>query len=260
MSNYDPFRIYSRSQKASYKGQVLRKKYYPILGNTFTQSDIQRVIDSLEQRGFTISPPGTIFSRALFHDTVGIFNVGEITFPSNSPSPLSFFFSTLWNVVEPEFAPLLNASPDSISNFQFQIDIISINSWGKFKSTKSSFSISLYFQDAAKSITFMPSVYVSDGEDYHISVQSLSNQSVLNFTSVHNQDLYDDVLSKKEGNDTSYLMSYLETNSSLITALKNKDYSSFDPALYNFSFPSSSGNLTLSNNFVTFHLHLQYDI
>lgn len=265
MSNYDPFRIYARSHKASNKGQVLRKKYYPFLGNTFTQSDIQRVIDSLEQRGYNIFPPGAFppsSHETIFHDTVGVLSIGQITFPSNSSSPLSFLFSTLWDIIEPEFAPILNVSPDSISNFEFRIDIISINSWGNIlcSSSTSTFPISLYFKDEAKSITFMPSIYIHSNDDYHISVQSLNSSIVLNFTSVNKQDSFEDQIPKKEGLDTSYLMGYLETNPSLITALKDKDYSSFNPILYNFSYTPPPSNVGFPNNSVTFHIHLQYDI
>ena len=118
MSNYDPFRLYSRSLQSSHKGQVIRKKYYPYLGNTFAPEDIKRVLESLAQRGYNIYPPGKFpdIPHTVSHDTVGIFNIGEISFPSISAPELAFSFSTLWNVVEPEFTSYLDVSPDSIIN------------------------------------------------------------------------------------------------------------------------------------------------
>lgn len=261
MSNYDPFRIYARSQKASNKGQVLRKKYYPFLGNTFTQSDIQRVIDSLEQRGFTIKPPGAYLSSTKSHDTVGTFNVGEYTFPSISAPELSFSFSTLWNVVAPEFAELLDASPDSIINFEFRLDIISLSSWGViyFPSNNGyQTHISLYFKDASKAIDYMPQNTLTSGVNRYFTVQSFNNEKLLNFSFVTSAP---SEITKKEGLDSPYLMSYIETDPTIIVALKNKDYSVFNPVLYSFVYSGSSSPLplTIPNSVATFRIHLSYD-
>lgn len=264
MSNYDPFRLYVRSQRSSHKGQVLRKKYYPYFGNVFTDEDIQRVINSLTDRGYNIFPPGTFpsGSNSFFHDTVGTLNLGEISFPSPHPSELSLSFSTLWNVVEPEFSEILDVSPDSITRFEFHIDIISINSWGAFyypQNNPYNFAISLYFQDQSKSINYLKSQRIARDPQNHISVQSLSSQSAIHFSYANTTSVTEE-FSKKEGLDTPYLYSYHETDPSIIVALKNKDYSVFNPVLYNFV---SSGDvplpLSIPNTTATFHLHLEYD-
>ena len=269
MSNYDPFRLYSRQKTSSHKGQVLRKKFYPVLGDTYTREDLQRVIAALTAQGYQVyfpgAPPPPLPSshQTVFRDTVGLLDIGQITIPIMSTAPISFFFSTLWDAAEPEFSSFLNASPDSISNFQFQIDILSISSWGVVNTDplSSPFSMSLYFIDDTKSITFMPHVQSLSRGDYHISVQSLNNETVLHFTSFYQKDTYPDEILKKEGLESPFLISYLETNSSLITALKNKDYSSFNPILYNFvPYPQYPDDLIFPHNLVTFHIHLQYDI
>lgn len=264
MSNYDPFRLYVRSQRSSHKGQVLRKKYYPYFGNAWTDEDLNRVMKSLEDRGYNIFPPGAFpsVSNSFSHDTVGIFNIGAITFPSPSPSELAFSFSTLWNVVEPEFSEILDASPDSITQFSFRIDIISINSWGVFELpsyNSNNSSISLYFQDSSKSITYMPSCPIGPGSRNHLSLQSLNNQTLLNFSHIYNYS-YTEELSKKEGLDSPYLVSYIETDPTIIVALKNKDYSVFNPILFNFVYSGSQTlPLTIPNTSACFHLHLEYD-
>lgn len=264
MSNYDPFRLYVRSQRSSHKGQVLRKKYYPYFGCVFTDEEVERVIKSLTDRGYNIFPPGSFpsGSNSFSHDTVGVFNIGEISFPLPSPSELSFSFSTLWNVVEPEFSEILDASPDSISSFVFRIDILSINSWGPFSlsySSSGNSSISLYFKDASQSIIYMPTTSIAGAGDNHISVQSLNTQKCLNFSLVTNYKFTEE-LSKKEGLDSPYLISYIETDPTIIVALKNKDYSVFNPVLYNFVYTGSQAlPLTIPNTCATFHLHLEYD-
>lgn len=264
MSSYDPFRLYVRSQRSSHRGQVLRKKYYPYFGQAFTDEEIDRVIKSLEDRGYNIFPPGTFSSgsNSFYHDTVGTFSIGEISFPPPAPSELAFSFSTLWNAVEPEFAEILDASPDSITRLSFRIDIISINSWGVFGvndiSTEQS-AISLYFQDSSKSISYMPLNNIGHGFINHLSVQSLNNQKVLNFGAGYNYTSSKELL-KKEGLDSPYLMSFINTDPTIIVALKNKDYSGFNPILFNFVYSGDEPlPLTIPNTAACFHLHLEYD-
>lgn len=265
MSNYDPFRLYSRQKTSSHKGQVLRKKFYPVLGDTYTREDLNRVIAALTAQGYQVyfpgvSPPSP--PKTILHGTVGTFDIGEISFPSPAPSELSFSFSTLWNAVEPEFSEILDVDPSSISNFEFRLDIISINSWGSF--TAPSYNdkmaeISLYFQDSAKAITYMTSSDIKPGYQNHVSMQSLDNQKVLNLGFVYDSS-YTQERSKMEGLDSSFLMSYIETDPTIIVALKNKDYSVFNPVLFNFVYHGSQPlPLTIPNNVACFHIYLEYD-
>lgn len=270
MSNYDPFRIYARSHKASNKGQVLRKKYYPFLGNTFTQSDIQRVIDSLEQRGYTISPPGKSLSNNHFsHDLLYIFNVGTINFSSNEAH---FSFHSLWEEVQPHFLSYLNVDPSSVSDFMFQVSVISIDCWGTMGHTpfvsNLTNSISLFFQDPGKAVTLTPHppVPINPEKSHYFSIQSLDNNVALSTYIIYNEFntnplTFNQAIQKQESVNSSYLATFENVDPSLIPTLKDKDYSGFDPILYNFQLGGTAPPpFTIENSSALFYIQLQYDI
>ena len=277
MSNYDPFRLYSRQKVSSRKGQVLRKKFYPALGNTFTREDLHRVISALTAQGYQVYFPGVspptppVPSHPFSHDVGGIYNSGEVTFPSIYDPDVVVDFSVVWDAVEPQFSSILDVSPSSISNFQFRLDIIAINLWGPcsvqgpIPTGDGSNYISLYFKDNSKSIQLMPSQTLQNNSPVDfISLQSLSQTEALNYHAVYNGTVINarvQSLAKKEGHESTFLISYIETDPSLITALQNKDYNTFNPPLFHLLLGGSrEGPISISNSNFTFHIHLQYDI
>lgn len=272
MSNYDPFRIYSRSNKASNKGQVLRKKYYPFLGNTFTQVDIQRVIDSLEQRGYTISPPGTYISHTVSRDLLYMFSPGQVSIESIGES--SFLpFESLWDSVFPELSSYFSVDPESVSNFVFAIDIISVTCYGDISlpnSNNGRVEISIAFDDLSKSLTLLHAphgIQASSTVDSHFSLQSIDNLHALNTYSYDPSTTSDDssasvsIKTKSQNTDSPTLFTYLETDPVLIPVLLSKNYEIYNPHLYTLTLGGTSpGPFTIANSVAAFHFHLQYDI
>lgn len=272
MSNYDPFRLYSRSQKASNKGQVLRKKYYPFLGNTFTQADIQRVIDSLEQRGYTISPPGTYISHTVSKDLLYMYSPGQVSIESIGES--SFLpFASLWDSVFPELSSYLSVDPESVSNFIFAIDIISVICYGDISMPNSNnqlVEILLSFDNPNDTFTVLRAPYgiqASSTVDSHFSLQSIDNQHALNTYSYDPSTSSDDssavvgIKNKSQNTDSPTLFTYLETDPDLIPVLQSKSYEIYNPHLYTLKLSGTSpGPFTIANSSATFHFHLQYDI
>ena len=106
MSNYDPFKIYSKRSKSTHKGQVLRKKIPNYIGYCFTDEELERAIQGLEARGYHIFAPGIRLPQTIFYTNVYIIDTGSLNFP-NINDVLTVKFHVVWNIVFNDFSRYL---------------------------------------------------------------------------------------------------------------------------------------------------------
>lgn len=272
MSNYDPFHLYSRSQKSTHKGQVLRKKFYPYLGSTFTDETIQRVIKSLEERGYRIFPPGRPFPSKpdfIFRNLIYTLDTGVI----DLLSPNQYYdlpFSLLWDAIFPSFSDILNPPLNRVSDFQILVNIISINLFGTFSYTSSGAAqFNFYFEDPSSVLLIPDTSYIMVNSDVNlISLQSYSETQYLeSYGLVYKPGLGSEAISAKsklenklESLNSSLLYSYLNTEKSIIPFLASQDYTSINFPLYNVAFGGSAanGSAHIGSSSVTVQVYLQY--
>lgn len=272
MSNYDPFRLYSRSQKSTRKGQVLRKKYYPYIGSTFTDETIQRVIKSLEERGYRIFPPGRSLPSKpdfIFRNLIYTLDTGELALLT----PNQYYdlpFSLLWDSIYPSFQDILNPPLDRVSYFQILVNVISINLFGNFVITSSGAGqFQFYFEDPASVLLIPDTSYIMVNSDVNlISLQSYSETQYLeSYGLVYKPSLQNETIiakskleNKIEGLNGSTLYSYLNTEKTIIPSLASQDYTSINFPLYNVSFGGSSanGSAHIGSSSITVQVYIQY--
>lgn len=271
MSNYDPFRIYTRSNRSSHAGQVLRKKYYPFLGTTFSDETISQVIHSLAERGFRIFPPGRPLptNELVFNDLVYTMGLGPLEL-SEHQHFYPFSFRVLWDVIYQQFSPILDAPLSHVSNFLFVINILSINLYGlfNFSTTQGNSQFQFYFQDPVSIIQVPNGLYqLVNSNTNLISLQSVDHlhyleSYILSQPPVQTQTIGSSYLTEKlENTQNPYLYFYSYSDSSILPLLKSKDYEHFNPELYHLATGGNRNGPTIVNtSTVTFQVHLQYNL
>lgn len=268
MSNYDPFRIYSRSNRSSHAGQVIRKKYYPLLGTTFSDETISQVIHSLEERGYQIFPPGRPLpsTKLKFNDLVYTLGTGPVELTQKQHFyPLSF--QVLWDAVYSQFSSLLDAPLSKVSDFLFVMQIISINLFGPFvfSTNNNDIQFQFYFGDPA-SILLVPdsTFHLINSNNNLISLQSIDNSTYLeSFSLSINNDTIagSNPVPKLENRDNPYLYFISSFDSSILPLLKSKDYAHYNPTLYHLATGGTrNGPTTVNSTTITVQVHLQYTL
>lgn len=271
MSNYDPFRIYTRSNRTSHAGQVLRKKYYPFLGSTFSDETISQVIKSLEERGYQIFSPGRPLPSTLlkFNDLVYTLGTGPIELTENQHFyPLSF--SVLWDAIYSQFSAILDPPLSQVSNFLFVMQVISINLFGPFtfSTSQGNSQFQFYFEDPASILLVPDTAYQLVNNNHNlISLQSVDNATYLESYAVHvyptqtQTTVRSSLVDKLENTGNPYLYAYSNFDSSILPYLKNKDYTHFNPDLYHISTGGNRDGPTIVNqSIITIQVHLQYTL
>lgn len=273
MSNYDPFRLYSRSQAKSYKGQVLRKKYYPSHNLTLSDDDYKRVIDTLISQGYRVFPPGRPLPsepELIFKNLVYIYDSRAIQLHPASDHFIAFEFAPLWESLFPSFEPLLGEDLSRVSDFSLTINILSITYSGSisFDNTQNGVQFQFYFQDPL-SILLVPDNPFQFIDDNNCLISlDFFNQSQYRESFI--LDLYptntiryaqSDYVSKLENLNNQYLYTYTYTDLSILGYLSSKDYNSFNPELYHVATGGSrTGNTIVGDTSIVVQVHLQYKL
>lgn len=207
--------------------------------------------------------------RIIFNDIVYTLDSGGILLTAPNQF-ISLAFSRLWNAVFSTFQNILSPSLSNVSNFQFIINILSINLFGSFSysSTQGSCQFNFYFNDSSSilSIPNTAKVLANDGNQL-ISLQSLNDSSYLESWSLSFPNLNtirqgsSEIANKLENLTNLHLYQYLFTDPSILPFLASKDYNSFNPSLYNISYGGTkTGNTNISSSSLCAQVHLQYTL
>ena len=268
MSNYDPFQIYTKRSRSTHKGQVLRKKIPNYIGYCFTNEELDRAIEGLIARGYRIFKPGQRLSSKVFYSQVYNISSGSLTF-DNLNDIKTVQFSTLWANIYNDFSPYLQVDPIRTSNVIFRVDIISINLFNLFQlpnASNSDTEILFYFFDpeAVIDITDSSVRFNSSSSNSSYSLQSLDNANLLAIYNILNaasrRAASTNIIAKLENTGEPYLNTIIRQQSAILTALKNQDYTVFNPSLFSVVFGGENlGPLSISDSMYTVRVHLQYE-
>lgn len=261
---FDPYNIYKRQIRSSHSGQVLRKKLRRKSGKVYTNEELISAIPPLRALGYHVEK-GKFYSTQItsWSDTY-ILDTGSVVFSDTSATP--FLFSTIWSDIKSDFQDCLSIDPLSVINLLFEIDLLSINLYGSYQTsgTVTFPSIGLYIADPSKAISsgVWSSLTISNpSNNFNVSFSSYSDSSVyLTESSTRSDTLfwgYAGFVTKNEIQDSNYLNVIQRGQPAIITALRNDDYSVFNPPLfYMFMSQAAQTPATISNSFITFQVKM----
>lgn len=261
MSRFDPFALYNHRLKYSHNGQIIRKKPYKpdyaISGDMVKEA--QRILAAVGIYNSTIPapiPPITdVFTLYGSSDDPYLINVTD-----SNPVPVQW--SAIWPSIKSRFNTLLNTSP---SGFEFQIKVISFTLFGvlSFPDQQSSPNPYFYFNNPAAALQIVQQTDLTaiSGRNGAFGIQALTNNACLTFYDINSSNVNVDyggflVRPKNEGRENSALYTIASTDLTVFTALKDNDFTVFNPALINFYMSNSRFPQRISDYQITFQVYM----
>lgn len=231
MSVYDPFGLYQHHQKKSHDGQVLRKKLIPPQNYAISEEMLKQAQEILIKagiRGFNSSVPQRLF---IFKQYPNL-STANFELPPAIETNLSFQFSNFWDIIKNDFAPIYNTvSPLSVTNISFIINFNSII-FGPSATVQAPTNLFIRVQfdgySTPSGTPFAPQI--QSGHTYI----SFSSYDSISF--IREQDVATNVdgggfVTKQTPTSHPFLSSVQNRSPAILTALKNSDYSVFNPTL-----------------------------
>lgn len=263
---FDPYNIYKRQIRSSHSGQVLRKKIRRKSGKVYTNEELESAIPPLRALGYNVRKGNFYATQITSWSDVYNLDMGSVIFLNNLALPV--LFSSIWPDIKSDFQDCLKIDPLSVVNLLFEIDLISINLYGQYNPTGTSHrfpALNLYISNSSDRISAIPPSGSPDlkvpSSNFNISFRSFSNSQIFLSESciLSTNDLwgYTNILTKKETLNSTYLNVIQRSQPAIITALRNDDYSVFDPTLF-YSYISNGNQLpaTISNSFLTLQVKM----
>ena len=247
MSVYDPFRLYAHHQKKSHDGQVIRKKLIPPQNYAISEEMLKQAQEILIKagiRGFNSSLPQRLF---IFKNYPNIehTNLSIVSGDSN----LSLQFSGFWDVIKNDFASIYNnVDPLSVKNIEFTIQLNSFIFGPQVQTIGSTANLTFHF-------TF-------DGFSKEWTIPCLSGRMCVGCISYTTQQCFVEIQAPHNASDTTilstkdtetthpYLSSVTNNSPAILTALKNSDYTVFNPQLLLTSFNNASTSPFIISNVI----------
>jgi len=265
---FDPYNIYNRSTHKSHKGQVLQKRIPRYEGKAFTNEELEQAIPALRAAGYYVNRRP--LSKSAFRDIIYPLNLG-IFYLTDIASPVSLNWSDVWPTIKPDFESLLNIDPILVDSILFKIDVLSFSLEGQMNFARhGTSSPTFYFIDPNSAISFPQDTtqYAMQQNDPSIySLSCYSDTDVLMFRCLtqagysENEIGQVSIVNKLENTDNPYLYTITRQQPAILTALRNDDYSVFNPSLINILWNGTLYDVPISiqNTLITFRVHLEYE-
>lgn len=262
MSRFDPFNLYTHSQRHSHSGQIIRKKpvkpQYAISNDMIR--DAKRILEAVGLYN-TLPPPAPIkpisdvFTLYGSSDDPYIINITDT-------NPIPVQWSDVWPGIKSSFSNLFDSVPNP---FSLEIKVISFTLFGVvvFPDQQSSPNPYFYFNNPATALQIVQqtSITANSSRNGAFGIQSLTNSACLTFYDIQSSNSqldYGGFLArpKNEGRDTSALYSIKSTDTSVFYALKDSNFEAFNPALIYFYMANSRFPIKISDYQITFQVSM----
>lgn len=257
MSNYDPFHIYTKRSKSTQKGQVLRKKIPNYIGYCFTDEELERAIAGLEARGYHIFKPGVNpqqpVQKRLEHSFLYT-NIDLGSLQYQDQTVYNYKFSNLWPIIVGDFYDILAIDNLRVQTCNFYISLVGFTFGGSITSStqNATFNIGVSVTTPLNYNNIAYNIVTRFTADHSLllSCQSFNRQSILigehatqsstNGLRISNHPI--------GGLPVPYLNYTNIQQIAILTALRNQDFTVFDPLIASWRSETPADNVTIEHH------------
>lgn len=260
MSNYDPFQLYTRRQKSTHQGQVIRKKIPKYYGRCYTNEELEEAIAGLKARGYRIFNPGQPISVSQEMTRAFVYpHITASSFTINRNETFDIKFHNFWPNIKTDFSDILRIDNLRVSNLYFEVSLVSLIIRGFTKSNPDA-PLSLRIQTSSLGDTKPFTVYEETGADTYLEYVSYLNDRMFIIKNL-GADIIDYDLPFMNDNPTPFLNYVSRQQVAILTALRDNDYLVFDPQIFAIKEDDTQPSITIGNVilciFVKLHIKFQ---